>query len=1192
MITGNRINRPQPTPDGWYPKLSPDGRELVFGNEKVYLLSMETQYVHMISDSPATAMGWLDNRFLGIIDSKNGSPRFKLYDTISGDSQYRDDLVAPVFLASANFFQMHDGHWGISEPYALGWDNQWLAANDGPYLSHGVSVNGPWMVTANARGSRYSLMRFYCGALHSEFDTVTPAIFFHINERGDILYGHITQRINYAATGQDEDVTTTPWRLESCGMTLYANDELWLFHPVSNGGRTQVVARRIKDEHDDGVIVIDAAAAVVASHRLNLSAVYARGHFIVAMCDAVGQMAWTYFHPSESREVLKFDVPPVTKNLTVVSFHQFSTRYGDDPNYPSHVVVIDQEGPDAARAVANGKPIVITAAATTSAVSVADNVKALYIGDTGGWKNAEALAKDFKQQWRMLTGRNTPVVWYITPNEPLEPGFQLPPSVDILAPEMYYETAGNLFDQTWRKLGRWADLLGRNNKPWMPVFQAYDRNGRWNREGMLELVSVTPYYLQLLTQSDPRIGQLPPIIGMMFFSVMRPGGVVNYPALKTVHQGLFDAIPGPAEWPAIVSSETSQVPEVTIESYEPRSGKAPLRVRAVAKRLNQHPVTSFVWFYRLGGTNTWILDAANPPNKLDHTFTFSDPDIYEIKLRAVYSRGFVETGAQRTVEVGDSMSKTIPAIGDDEIIQLSEVYRRRRPASAGGEEEALFRDAAYYSWGYVGLRAQGRSHQEALEIFGHTVAENAYYPMPPTEGTSVPSLTDDEIIEVSARFVQEYKTLGVFSRQNFTENMRDQAYYLRNYLVQRQRRNHSAALQLMVADMYRDAGNAVPVEPEPPPLPGGGNTPHVDGRVTTNGRMFRNNAGVWRMCFVSALTILKKNDGAMAHYLDWVANNGFNGIRVFAGALGWANQTPEDARARLPFLLEQCLVRGLYCEVTALTDTGRGYDKREHVRQIADICRRYDNTLLEIANEHWHPTQDSEVHDANYLQRLFVDYGNGLTCALGAPDEDEPPPNDAPWPEPTAHYLTLHLDRGRDRWNQVRRVRELEAASAKVGKPVVNNEPIGADELDGSQTGKQRVNEPAFFFTMGVLNRIFEVGGVHHSQHGLMAELPGPVQQACAAAYVRGFYAVKTRTRVRFKNAGWGDSPIEKADFNVVTRAYSGLAEDGSDNVLVLVGLRHGADPQIVTKNGWSLGPVVEEMAADSGIVRVHKLIR
>lgn len=344
------------------------------------------------------------------------------------------------------------------------------------------------------------------------------------------------------------------------------------------------------------------------------------------------------------------------------------------------------------------------------------------------------------------------------------------------------------------------------------------------------------------------------------------------------------------------------------------------------------------------------------------------------------------------------------------------------------------------------------------------------------------------------------------------------------------------------------------------------------------------NGATYRPRFCSLLSILRRSVEEQATLLDWARATGFNGCRIFAGALSWAGMTPASALAHLPKFLDLAVERGLVVEVTALTDTGVGvgYNEQEHVRKVATICALYTNVMFEVANEFWHPTQSDAVHwPGNLLAWRQSGVPSFIVSSIGAPETDEPEGS-----YPFADYLTLHLDRGRDKWNQVRRVRELEASSARYGKPVLNNEPMGADELDGSQTGRQRFNDPSFFFCMGALNRLSEVGGVHHSQHGLEALMPGSIQQACAEAHLAGWRAVHfTSERLSFQNAGWPTSPVKSADFDhTIVRAYSGIS--GNKGAVVLVGLR--GDPKLELQNGWSLGAVLAEVSG----CRVQEVVR
>jgi hypothetical protein len=84
----------------------------------------------------------------------------------------------------------------------------------------------------------------------------------------------------------------------------------------------------------------------------------------------------------------------------------------------------------------------------------------------------------------------------------------------------------------------------------------------------------------------------------------------------------------------------------------------------------------------------------------------------------------------------------------------------------------------------------------------------------------------------------------------------------------------------------------------------------------------------------------------------------------------------------------------------------------------------------------------------------------------------------------------------------IERVGLLGTLAVETGKPVVNDEPIGAAERD--EPGR-RLADPEFFRALA--RRTFAAGlagGTFHCEDGLRARIPGPVQQACARAWTEG----------------------------------------------------------------------------------------
>lgn len=309
--------------------------------------------------------------------------------------------------------------------------------------------------------------------------------------------------------------------------------------------------------------------------------------------------------------------------------------------------------------------------------------------------------------------------------------------------------------------------------------------------------------------------------------------------------------------------------------------------------------------------------------------------------------------------------------------------------------------------------------------------------------------------------------------------------------------------------------------------------------------------------WVSGLSLLSRTPEQQDAFLAWAAKTGFNGVRVFAGALPWAQQTPESALTGLAPLLDRAARHGLVVEVTALTDTGTGYDARKHVAGIVERIAGRRGVVLELANEIGHGTQAATVTpDRMRTWGLELAAPRGLLWAVGAPLTSDTTVKGA-YPGHGGDYATAHLDRGGAPWQQVRRVREIYRIVETHGRPAINNEPIGCAEPG---TRGQRWTDPVMFFAMGALDRGFGLGGVHHSEAGLRAELPGPVQQRCADLYIaahRAIDSVLPGVVGRFHDGGTRDGVIAQ---------YGFLAE--TKGIVVLLGVRGKQAPSLPA--GWT----------------------
>jgi hypothetical protein len=340
-------------------------------------------------------------------------------------------------------------------------------------------------------------------------------------------------------------------------------------------------------------------------------------------------------------------------------------------------------------------------------------------------------------------------------------------------------------------------------------------------------------------------------------------------------------------------------------------------------------------------------------------------------------------------------------------------------------------------------------------------------------------------------------------------------------------------------------------------------------RVGVDGRFFTAGASTFRPIFASGLALLVRAPRERAAFLDDVAGLGFNGVRVFAGALEWAKQTPRHAVQTLPSLLDEAARRGLYVLVTAVTDSASGYDVEQHLASVSAICAKASNCLLEAANEYYHPTQSPLVHDPLRLYAAAERAIRGSTWALGAPPFDAPQKQDPAcradcalgWPIPSGDYITVHLGRGDSPWVQLARLRELARVSEITGKPVFNSEPIGAAEQ--AQPGR-RLADPEFFFGLGALSRLLELGAVFHSEDGLNGRRLRPAQRRAARAFISGFRAVATSERLALVDPAAPGSPVgSTADARHVF-----VARAGARAWIVLLDV--GRAPRLDWQDGWN----------------------
>lgn len=375
----------------------------------------------------------------------------------------------------------------------------------------------------------------------------------------------------------------------------------------------------------------------------------------------------------------------------------------------------------------------------------------------------------------------------------------------------------------------------------------------------------------------------------------------------------------------------------------------------------------------------------------------------------------------------------------------------------------------------------------------------------------------------------------------------------------------------------------------------------VDGRrlIQSDGRPF-----AWRGATAFLLTeqIVRGREHEARAFLIWAKRTGFTVVRVLAMLPGgWEDGhafTADEGLAALPRLFALAADAGLYVHLTVLNNTRQvpALDLASVVARAGVACAAAPAcALLEVANEPYHGVQRDDVHDPANLARWAKGVPAGVLVALG------PASSDASAETAAGTVITAHLDRSRDPWNMVGRVRELERVSATTGKPVLNTEPDGFAEVGcvpRTVGCYRRQTDPSLAFAFGVLGRIFNVPTTFHFEDGLRARVPGPVQQAAAESFIAGSRLVPDDVPwLTFQDADtdpqhpWPQSPVVgfraaggESRSGAAVRVYSGIA--GPRGWTIAVGVQ--GDPGVVWGRGWSPAAIV----ADRPGVRVWSLTR
>ena len=306
-------------------------------------------------------------------------------------------------------------------------------------------------------------------------------------------------------------------------------------------------------------------------------------------------------------------------------------------------------------------------------------------------------------------------------------------------------------------------------------------------------------------------------------------------------------------------------------------------------------------------------------------------------------------------------------------------------------------------------------------------------------------------------------------------------------------------------------------------------------------------------------------------FLTWAARTGFTIVRVLAMNGGWMDLAPADGLRALPRVLSSARGHGLYVQVVALAGTGTEAFRqdtflRDQVRAVAQACAAADNCVLELANEPYHGSQ-AALDDPLRMRRLQVEVPTDVPVAWGAARDHRSDRMAG------GSYVVAHVARGGNRWDRVSRVQALRELSRRTGKFVVDSEPIGAAE---APQPSRRDNEPAAFFAQGLLARMVDVGTTFHCEDCLLAKVPGPVQQACADAFVAGATLPAAAATLTLVDSGTPAAPFDDlAHLGPGTHVFAAVSS--TDGIVLVLGTSRPPVPR--WRDGWQLSTHLSQWA-------------
>lgn len=281
--------------------------------------------------------------------------------------------------------------------------------------------------------------------------------------------------------------------------------------------------------------------------------------------------------------------------------------------------------------------------------------------------------------------------------------------------------------------------------------------------------------------------------------------------------------------------------------------------------------------------------------------------------------------------------------------------------------------------------------------------------------------------------------------------------------------------------------------------------------------------------------LVHHEEAAVDDFLAWCLSNRVNWLRVFCSGANMFKLHPDQGYYGVGMLAERTRGTGLYIEAVAIADSFAypEMDWAGHVRAIGELAMEDQHLTVELCNE---PMQKWQPFAPWKLAELSQQIPLGVALTLGA--ADGPQDESRQYCLSETWYQNVHCDRTRSPWGNIRHVREQQVLSEDIGQYVINSEPMNAKDLTEAQC-----------FGLGVLERVCQIGGVHHSDWGKACRLPTDDEQQLFDARTRGWDSVPETFWGTFANYKWRpplpENPVTKFAFNDAdARCYATVEGD------------------------------------------------